>query len=468
MQVLFAGNHGAGNEYLEWRFQGLTSEQCAKKIDGMSATKRKIVTELYIGSNILVEVPQNILLFPNLRDLDLGNSCLESVPPFIGQMQTLKRIFLEKNQLARLPKEFGNLMALEELFCDSNVFAEIPTFLCALSKLTKLYFCSNQLQSVPRDVAQLVSLRSIGLSGKKLLSVQFQVDVKDDKAACQSFLKTIGSYNRSVEHQEAASQSSSSFSQVTCGDCGIVASLRWCSGCYTSQYCSEICQNRHWVVHKHLCKVVPKEDGPCSLKVLAHTNCYSAHELRSLASCRLFLRTLAKKAVNVIDDVAALHRFGLESPHCVQDGELKCASSGLLFTFGVATCLVLIICGKTQQGKAQIFLQHLSGLNYRGQPKEGVCRDLRKIFGEGFQFKSGCIIPGGFLNNDLLSPTIASSDPAMQFLVWEELAPFSWRDKLELWTGLHPTYKIEVLLSGVVKIFKDTPLEKQTQCFPPD
>ena len=251
-----------------------------------------------------------------------------------------------------------------------------------------------------------------------------------------------------------------------CAFCPQRSSLKLCSGCNAQKYCSPQCQKRHWSKHKRQCIVthfgfptVPEEqDNTCPLYVLARSFEYSFSELTDLEQCRFFLRKLSRVPVCAVSNSRALVHFSASKNGYVSDGDIQCFRGKFpsrLFTFGVATCAVVIICGKDgRTGEAVGYLQHLSGLNYRGQPKAGVCRDLGKLLGgsDSFLFESGCIIPGQALNNELTSPVVDPLDPALQFLIWEQFKSFTWRTQIELWTGLQAGDKIELLVSPARKI----------------
>ena len=277
----------------------------------------------------------------------------------------------------------------------------------------------------------------------------------------------VHGYHIDTHLKQAANQIHAEGIECDGPGCGhISASLKACAGCHSARYCSELCQKRDWPAHKPCCLAkkyaLLNERGVCSIKVLAVTGLYSSRELNALAACREFLRKAPQKAVAVINKPAALARFHSSNADYVESGSLRCVRSrgGRLFTFGVATCAVLIICGNSK-GTPLTLLQHLSGHNFRGQPQAHVCRDLRKLLGDDFCFTSGCIIPGGFLDNELIAPEVDAHDPTMQLLLWEQLEPLTWRDSLELWTEFRATYKIEVTAEGKVRIFADRALEGQ-------
>lgn len=88
MQVNFMGNPDSGDEYIEWRLKGLTTDQFARGIEMMGDEKRDRVKELYLGQNGLESVPHTLGLFRNVRDLDFGSNLLRTVKSFcLGLLQ---------------------------------------------------------------------------------------------------------------------------------------------------------------------------------------------------------------------------------------------------------------------------------------------------------------------------------------------------------------------------------------------
>jgi|JI10StandDraft_1071094.scaffolds.fasta_scaffold710220_2 hypothetical protein len=67
MQLLM-GNPASGDDYYEWRYQGLTEESVDRKVEAISSAKRALVRELYVGKNALMRLPKSIAMFPNLEE----------------------------------------------------------------------------------------------------------------------------------------------------------------------------------------------------------------------------------------------------------------------------------------------------------------------------------------------------------------------------------------------------------------
>jgi len=49
-----------------------------------------------------------------------------------------------------------------------------------------------------------------------------------------------------------------------CTNCGALAALEPCSGCYKARYCSNSCQFLHWNVHRQACVPAPVAPATCS------------------------------------------------------------------------------------------------------------------------------------------------------------------------------------------------------------
>jgi hypothetical protein len=360
--------------------------------------------------------------------LELGSNKLTALPGIMGQIVKLKKLWVENNNLSSLPEEFASLVNLEEVFFDDNCFREIPMVLCTFSKLQKLYFKNNKIASLSPAISNLRALKSVGFSGNKGLPKGHQIDLIDQKPAVQRFLKTL--------LNETEKKSKPNGNGGCCSYChGDTLHLLQCSGCRMMLYCSSTCQNADWgFKHKLEC---------CGIR-----------------ECKSYLQTLAH-APGVKSLGGDPNAWNPKHKGYVKDGHWKCFDEGeadQLFTFGAATCVVLIIFGRNKvSGKERTMLQHLSGFNNTGQPLANIPRDLEKILGAEFVFESGCIIPGEFLTNELLAPSLAPRDPTMQLLLWEELKPFPWKAKLQVWTGVKATDLIEVRPNFEVTIFHRSP-----------
>ena len=130
------------------------------------------LTNIYLQSNRLLEIPEDIKSLVNLEILDVGNNQMSKLPQSIGHLRVLKKLIVTQNQLTSVPESIGQLthlvslqlshnrlhnlpyslircVSLQELHIDRNVFRTLPNFLTRLPNLQTLSACGNQLAYLP-------------------------------------------------------------------------------------------------------------------------------------------------------------------------------------------------------------------------------------------------------------------------------------------------------------------------------
>ena len=80
----------------------------------------KFLTELYVASNKIMQLPASIGQLRALQHLDVSNNQLKDLPPELGMCVYLKKLLLFDNQLTTLPNELGSLYQLEMLGIEGN------------------------------------------------------------------------------------------------------------------------------------------------------------------------------------------------------------------------------------------------------------------------------------------------------------------------------------------------------------
>ncbi|TMW61520.1 hypothetical protein Poli38472_012711 [Pythium oligandrum] len=76
--------------------------------------------ELYLESNSLTTLPENIGNLSTLRILDLNQNRLTAIPDTLGNLQELTDMRLAHNQITRIPEECGAMGKLERIILDGN------------------------------------------------------------------------------------------------------------------------------------------------------------------------------------------------------------------------------------------------------------------------------------------------------------------------------------------------------------
>ena len=188
-----------------------------------------------------------------------------------------------------------------------------------------------------------------------------------------------------------------------CAVCGAVSSM-CCGKCRSVYYCGKEHQKGHWTTHKRLCK----QATPAFLNL----------QVCVMHPCR------------VPSDFPK--NFNSRSSHFVEDGTMKLNRS-YLFTWGVATCALLII-----WGSHEVLMLHLSGWNAPGNPKDRENIDVLSSLPSDFEFQQGYILPGEYLNEELCS----GMSTVISDMMNELLCDAPWKKRLVVLSGLKATHVV--------------------------
>ncbi|XP_053573589.1 LOW QUALITY PROTEIN: leucine-rich repeat-containing protein 28 [Bombina bombina] len=135
------------------------------------AQKLPNLVELYLHSNNIVFVPEEIGSLVKLQSLDLSDNALEILCPDIGRLKSLRHLRLTNNRLKFLPPEIGKLKELQTLDLSTNHLVTLPEKLHLCQSLQFLTVDRNLLCSVPRQLCQLASLNELSMAGNRLASL---------------------------------------------------------------------------------------------------------------------------------------------------------------------------------------------------------------------------------------------------------------------------------------------------------
>jgi hypothetical protein len=365
--------------------------------------------------------------------LDVGSACLSTLSPHIGLLTTLTVLCVDNNELCDLPNELSSLTKLEVLELYGNKFKTIPGVVGTLVGLQRLYARKNDLRDLNLSaLSRCKKLHTLKVTENASLSFALCRDIVENHNAVQEFL-----------------------SGVCCASCGKHTKKNTCSRCRNAVYCDNKCQNADWQRHKKFCWQQHKNEvGPCCLLSLAEAG-YTMEDLRALESCREMLRAAKHVAPVVVVAPDACQQFSAELPEFVKEGSIRCSSEGRLVTSGVSKSVVLIIFGQCKGGEPRFLMQHLSRSNFQGGSSAGVCPELKTYLGETFVFKSGFIIQGELLNDELICEVDAPRDPSLQQMLWDELKSFSWRSSLEMVSTVGGSYSIVAIAPNLLHFFAE-------------
>lgn len=126
---------------------------------------------LDVHDNLLSKLPGAIGELVNLQKLNISHNKLKSLPPELAQLQHLKSLLTQHNQLEEIPEALGQLAALEELDLSNNNLQNISGCLGGLTHLGRLNLSNNKLKALPAEISSLKSLRLLDCTSNLLEDV---------------------------------------------------------------------------------------------------------------------------------------------------------------------------------------------------------------------------------------------------------------------------------------------------------
>ncbi len=126
------------------------------------------LSELYMQSNLLLEIPLEIFSLKNLKILVLNRNDIERIPKEICQLQELKWLDLSNNKIKRLPEEIGRLSNLIRLDLRQNGIVNFPEEIGDLSNLGYLNLNFNYINNIPNEIGNLKNLEYLYIADNNL------------------------------------------------------------------------------------------------------------------------------------------------------------------------------------------------------------------------------------------------------------------------------------------------------------
>jgi len=138
------------------------------------------VQRLRLRRNGLQEIPQEIFLMKNLRELDLGSNKIKRIPPEIAQLTSLEILRLDRNKLKLVPDEVGTLVNIRYLDLGRNEIQFLPPAIGNMESLEFLQIWGNDIANLPDMMGRLKQLKWLDMraiilsdSEKELISDLF-------------------------------------------------------------------------------------------------------------------------------------------------------------------------------------------------------------------------------------------------------------------------------------------------------
>ncbi|XP_006635105.2 leucine-rich repeat-containing protein 40 [Lepisosteus oculatus] len=157
-----------------WRLNVDTPEEAQQNLSFGGADRwweQTDLIKLFLSSNKLQSLSEDIHLLPALLVLDVHDNHLTSLPKSIGALENLQKLNLSHNKLKELPEELWNLKTLRSLHLQQNELEQIAEGVGQLDNLDDLDLSNNQLTGIPNSFGNLRNLVKLNLSYNKLRSL---------------------------------------------------------------------------------------------------------------------------------------------------------------------------------------------------------------------------------------------------------------------------------------------------------
>ncbi|KAF2633404.1 hypothetical protein BU25DRAFT_444162 [Macroventuria anomochaeta] len=109
------------------------------------------VVKLVLRSNLLVNLPQNLVVCRRLRHLDLSYNSFVTIPDVVKQLPLLEILNMRRNKLCLIPPEVAQMPQLKVLSVAKNNISTLPSFLGHAPNLVILYAEGNPIEYPTRD-----------------------------------------------------------------------------------------------------------------------------------------------------------------------------------------------------------------------------------------------------------------------------------------------------------------------------
>lgn len=121
-----------------------------------------------ISSLGLEQIPEQVALFPYVKDMYAESNEFVVFPEVITKMHTIERLLLGYNHVRTIPKTIAQLQNLTFLHLSNNEIDILPEQIGLLQNLESLHIAYNKLTSLPQSLEKLEKLRMLRLTGNPL------------------------------------------------------------------------------------------------------------------------------------------------------------------------------------------------------------------------------------------------------------------------------------------------------------
>lgn len=184
---------------LDYSFVGYEDEELSEALSNQPSKVFESVETILATNVSLLTVPDVLVHYRNLINLDLSYNQLTFLPDVIVECRNLANIILKNNLLddTGFPKSLSGLRQLKELNLSGNLLTRIPdSVLDTSSSLVSLYVGANRISVVPKEIGQLKKLQVLYLGGNQLTEIPMEIGYLTQLkifVLCENMLETLPS-----------------------------------------------------------------------------------------------------------------------------------------------------------------------------------------------------------------------------------------------------------------------------------
>lgn len=167
-----------GPVLLDYSYTGMVTLDLEEALVNQPTKIFNSIGTLLATNNALLQVPNTIIHYKNLRTLDLSSNQLTSLPDSLTECSNLVSLNVRCNFLddKSFPKHFGKLAQLTELNLSGNQLKKIPKEILDLgASLTNLHLGANRITDIRSEILLLRKLEVFYLGGNELLELPQEV-----------------------------------------------------------------------------------------------------------------------------------------------------------------------------------------------------------------------------------------------------------------------------------------------------
>jgi len=184
---------------LDYSFTGYEHQELDEALANQPSKVFSSVETILATNVSLLTVPDVLIHYTNLMNLDLSYNQLTFIPDAIVECRNLVNIVLKNNLLedSGFPKDLSGLTQLKELNVSGNSLTRIPDSVIHLaSSLVSLHMGANRISTIPREIGQLKKLQVFYLGGNQLTEIPMEIGLLTQLKVfvlCENQLETLPS-----------------------------------------------------------------------------------------------------------------------------------------------------------------------------------------------------------------------------------------------------------------------------------